>query len=145
MKQIRKREGNHKGLPLRNLGKRIFSFPRAGVGTHSRRANVAGPQAQSVPTPARGNQKPEKGIAPTKFNRFPRRRVGTRNHTKWWGSFFYPTSTFAIQLSWKNKCSNGSILHNFPTSPKIFAGFCRKQNLSNHGFQKVCCLANMSQ
>jgi hypothetical protein len=54
-----------------------FSFPRAGVGTHFRRASVAGPQAhkngtlllpKSVPTPARGNQK----------NRFPRRRVGTR-------------------------------------------------------------------
>jgi len=78
-----------------------FSFPRAGVGTHSRRANVAGPQAHkngtweqtrfprrrvgtrkrdaganSVPTPARGNQKPGRG---SKRNRFPRRRVGTRN------------------------------------------------------------------
>ena len=42
--------------PVQRRSDRIFSFPRAGVGTHSRRANVGRWRVH---------------------NRFPRRRVGT--------------------------------------------------------------------
>jgi hypothetical protein len=80
---------------------RIFSFPRAGVGTHSRHANIVGHKPaktgrlpESVPTPARwepekdgtltrigshaGAWEPEKTGRFCYPNRFPRRRVGTR-------------------------------------------------------------------
>jgi len=95
------------------IEKKLFWFPRAGVGTDSGNASSFRKQrrgsketafsllqqsGQSVPTPARGNQK----------NRFPRRRVGTR---KSWSP--------NLQI-WKNSLeSKPSDLEKIPWSPNL--------------------------